>query len=153
MIITIENAKTRYGEIKDGKWTNESKWMVICVIPDNISTIWINSASGQPTRRIYINKDAKEPLLKALQNLKDNKLENELKTFDGCFNIRDVRGEPGKPSCHSFGLAVDLNAKENGLGKTPKLSKEFVKCFTDAGWTWGGNFKRLDGMHFSYGWE
>jgi hypothetical protein len=45
-------------------------------------------------------------------------------------------------------MAIDVNAFENGLGKKPKLSAGFVKCFTDAGFVWGGNFARLDGMHF-----
>jgi hypothetical protein len=51
-------------------------------------------------------------------------------------------------SLHSWGIAVDVNAFENGLGKDPKLSKAFVKCFTDAGFNWGGVWRRRDGMHF-----
>lgn len=151
MFITLEDAKKKYGEIVNNKWLNEAKWMTIVQIPNNIADLWINSFTGVGTRRIYINKDAKEPLLKALQNLVDAQLEHELKTFDGCFNIRDVRGKPGKTSWHSYALAIDINAKENPLGATPKLSPEFVKCWTDAGWTWGGNFSRKDGMHFDLG--
>ena len=78
---------------------------------------------------------------------------SELKTFDGCFCIRDVRAIPGQKSCHSYGLAIDINAAENGLNKQPKLTPEFVKCFTDEGWVWGGKWKRPDGMHFALGWE
>jgi hypothetical protein len=51
-------------------------------------------------------------------------------------------------SIHSWGCAIDCNAFENGLGKPPKLTPGFVKCFTDAGMEWGGNWKRPDGMHF-----
>ena len=51
-------------------------------------------------------------------------------------------------SLHSWGIAIDVNAFENGLNMTPKLSPGFVKCFTDNGFYWGGNFKRKDGMHF-----
>ena len=52
-------------------------------------------------------------------------------------------------SLHSWGIAIDVNAFENGLGKEPKLSKKFVKCFTDNGWDWGGLWvSRPDGMHF-----
>jgi hypothetical protein len=51
-------------------------------------------------------------------------------------------------SLHSWGLAIDVNAFENGLNQTPKLSAGFVKCFTDAGFDWGGTWQRKDGMHF-----
>jgi D-alanyl-D-alanine dipeptidase len=89
---------------------------------------------------------------------------SELKTWDGCYNFRPMRGyeqkytaamQAGKVaeaitylSVHSWGCAVDVNAFENGLGKDPKLSAGFVKCFTDAGFDWGGTWKRKDGMHF-----
>jgi hypothetical protein len=44
-----------------------------------------------------------------------------------------------------------LNAADNKLGQLSTLSPEFVQCFKDAGFTWGGNFSRLDPMHFSLG--
>ncbi len=51
-------------------------------------------------------------------------------------------------SLHSWGIAIDVNAAWNGLNKEPVLSAGFVKCFTDAGFEWGGTWKRKDGMHF-----
>ena len=41
-----------------------------------------------------------------------------------------------------------VNAAWNGFGKKPTLSKEFVKCFTDAGFDWGGLWAKPDSMHF-----
>jgi hypothetical protein len=139
----------RYGTITSGVWADEVKWMVVYRLPSYVTQL-TNTATGRPCTKIYTNKDCIKPLDRAFQNLKDNKLLSELKTFDGCFMIRDIRGIPGKPSMHSYGLALDFNAKENALGQPPKLSTEFVKCFIDAGWTWGGNFSRKDGMHFEF---
>lgn len=102
---------------------------------------------GVIPKRIYCNKLTVTPLTNAFKNLISRKLVGELKTWDGCFNIRKKRGLTSM-SLHSWGLAVDVNAFENGLGQTPKLSPEFVKCFTDAGFEWGGTWTRRDGMHF-----
>jgi hypothetical protein len=102
---------------------------------------------GVIPKRIYCNKDLINPLQRAFKNLISTGHVKELKTWDGCFNIRKIRGGSSM-SLHSWAIAVDVNAFENGLGKEPKLSAGFVKCFTDAGFDWGGNWRRKDGMHF-----
>lgn len=101
---------------------------------------------GPVPKKLYCNKDLVKPLTKALTNIKERGLTKELKSWDGCFNIRPMRGLTSM-SLHSWGIAVDVCAAENGLGKKPKMSAEFVKCWTDAGFDWGGLWKRLDGMH------
>ena len=53
-----------------------------------------------------------------------------------------------KKSLHSWGVAIDVNAAWNPMGKEPKLSQGFVKCFKDAGFDWGGDWDYPDGMHF-----
>ncbi len=102
---------------------------------------------GVIPKKLYCNKDMVIPLSKAFKNLIDRKLINELKTFDGCFNIRKKRGL-NTPSLHSWGIAIDVNASWNQLNQKPTLTPEFIKCFTDAGFDWGGNWTRSDGMHF-----
>ena len=119
---------------------------------------------GVIPRQIYCHKDLVKPLEAAFRALIRTGKVKELKTWDGCYNARPIRGYEkqwrryemeGYPqagarylSTHAWGVAIDINAFENGLGKKPKLSAGFVKCFTDAGFVWGGTFKRLDGMHF-----
>lgn len=120
-------------------------------------TLWDVPASleiGLIPRRIYCNKDLKGPLAQAFKNLIErctpdgqHSYVDEIKTWDGCFNIRKSRGLKSM-SLHSWAIAVDINAFENGLGQEPKLSPGFIACFTDAGFDWGGTWKRKDGMHF-----
>ena len=100
----------------------------------------------------------------AMYNLIDRGLENEIKTWDGCYNVRPIRGREGLVnkflqagqtkkamiymSIHSWANAIDINAKTNGLGTGGDLSIGLVKSFEDAGWEWGGRWKRKDPMHF-----
>jgi hypothetical protein len=114
--------------------------MIVWDIPTNLEV-------GVIPKRLYCNKDMVTPLSQAFKNLIDTGKVAELKTWDGCFNIRKKRGLSSM-SLHSWGIAIDVNAAWNGLGKDPVLSSEFVKCFTDAGFDWGGTWKRKDGMHF-----
>jgi hypothetical protein len=98
-------------------------------------------------KKIFINKDFQPILEKALRNVMARGLTAELKTWDGVFIIRSKRGLKSL-SIHSWANAVDVNQAENQLNMKPKLSQAFVKCFKDAGCDWGGDWKRLDGMHF-----
>ena len=128
---------------KYGHPAPDNKCMTLWDVPEELEI-------GVIPNRIYCNKDLVKPLKKAFKSLIDTGCVKELKTWDGCFNIRKIRG--GKSmSLHSWGLAIDVNAFENGLYAEPKLTEAFVKCFTDAGFDWGGKWTRKDGMHFQLG--
>lgn len=151
MRLSLPEAVQKYGPIVNGVWEDEVKWCIKVFTPKELK--WVNSITRQVVEHIYCNRDIASALQQALQNVVDRCLIDELKTFDGCFMIRDVRGLPGQTSTHSYACAIDINAAENRLGEKPKLSDALVKCFTDAGFSWGGSFHRVDGMHFSLAWE
>lgn len=119
---------------------NELKCMTVWDVPEHLEI-------GVIPKKLYCNKLMVPALIKAFTNLIDRGFVKELKTFDGCFNVRKMRGLTAL-SLHSWGIAIDVNAAWNGLGKVPTLSAGFVKCFTDAGFEWGGTWQRKDGMHF-----
>lgn len=119
---------------------DEGKYMVMWDVPLTLEI-------GVIPKRLYCNKLMIQPLTTAFNNLISRNIVHELKTWDGCFNIRKKRGLVSM-SLHSWGLAIDVNAAWNGLGMESKLSPEFVKCFTDAGFHWGGQWSRKDPMHF-----
>ena len=98
-------------------------------------------------RRIYCNKDMIGPLTVAFTYLIQRGLTEEIRTWDGCFNIRKKRGGRS-PSLHSFGCAIDLNAAWNPFGRKGTMNPEIVKCFKEAGFDWGGDWTTPDFMHF-----
>lgn len=153
MKISLEDAITRYGAIENGTWNDEAKWCKVLTVPPELVPYLVNAITKQPTHHIYCNIDMFQALLSALGNIEIRGLKQELKSFDGCFMIRDVRSEPSHPSCHSYALAIDLNAATNELGTDGDISDELAKCFLDVGFTWGKTFHRRDPMHFSYAWE
>jgi hypothetical protein len=102
---------------------------------------------GVIPKKIYCNKRMVEPLTRAFINLIHTGHVKELRTWDGCFNIRPKRGATTY-SLHSWGLAIDVNAAWNRFGEKPTMSPGFVECFTDAGFHWGGEWRKPDGMHF-----
>ena len=150
-MLTSNDFYNRYGH------PDKHKGLIMWDVPDALEI-------GVIPKRIYCNADLVRPLEQAFKNLIDREYVNELKTWDGCYNFRPIRGyekqynklmKAGKfaeaikyLSVHSWGAAIDLNASENGLGVKPMLSPGFVKCFTDACLEWGGYWKRKDGMHF-----
>jgi hypothetical protein len=150
--LDLKGAIEKYGVVENGIWPREAEFCSSLVIPPDLAAHWINMVTYAPTARIYCNKDIQAPLVCALQNVRDRGLLAQLKTFDGCFMIRDVRAQPGTLSAHAYALALDLNAATNQLGSSGDLDPAFVKCFTDEGFVWGGGFERPDPMHFTMGW-
>lgn len=138
-MVTSQDCIDKYGEPNVHM---ERKHMMLWDVPDDINR-------DLPTipNRIYCNKDVANALQDAFLNIIGRCLQDELKTWDGCFNIRKKRGFKSW-SLHSWGIAIDINAAWNGLKQEPQMSPELVKCFTDAGFDWGGNWRRKDGMHF-----
>ena len=133
-MITAQQCLKKYGNP-----VNERS-MILWTIPQEIQL-------SRFPRKIYCNRDLINPLSLALKNIIERNLKDQIKTYDGCFNIRKKRGAASS-SLHSWGVAIDINAAWNQFGKTPTMSAELVKCFTDAGFDWGGNWKKPDGMHF-----
>jgi hypothetical protein len=144
--------KTAYGEpwlSEAAKLAFEKNWMTLWRA-DKLESDLCLPSNFFPVRRIYCHRDIIGPLDSAFAALSKKSLQSEIKTFDGCFNIRPIRGRTDKWSIHSFGLALDFNAAENGLGQPSKWSHGFVQAWKDAGFVWGGDFRRLDPMHFQY---
>jgi hypothetical protein len=147
--MTFEEAKLKYGEIDGLKWKDEAKHCKSIIIPEPFCWNVINTLSRRSWTRCYLNKDMEAPLLLALKYIVDEKLWPEFKTFDGCFNVRDIRGKAGKLSDHAYAMAIDINASTNALGTDGDISLGIVNCFKKAGFYWGGHYKRKDPMHFS----
>ena len=80
---------------------------------------------------------------------------SRVKTWEGSFAPRCVRGHIGELSNHAFGTAFDINFPWNVLGTVPALVgargcvRELVSIANQFGFFWGGHFtNRLDGNHF-----
>ena len=150
-MVTDKDCWQKYGN--PNLSTTQNKTMVLWHVPQNILDAFAKvrftalGTIGFP-KKIFVNKDFQPVLEKALHNLIDRGFAKEMKSWDGCFIIRYQRGSKTKLSLHSWAIAIDVNREENQMGQTPKLSKGFVECFTDAGCEWGGNWKNKDGMHF-----
>ena len=129
-----------YGDPREKGWGN--KWMVIWHIKKQFK--WF------PAERVFIHKEFRAKLTAAFAILEAGGLHQEIKSFDGCYNVRMVRGTETILSVHSWGCAIDLNAAQNPLGGESDWSYDFINvmehCGIYCGARWPG---RPDAMHFA----
>ena len=156
---TREQCIQRYGPIDFGScvWPNQRQETTMLEIDPTWFPTWLIGGTKSPVKHILVNIDMLLPLSNALKAVHDQNLGSLLKTYDGCLNIRMVRGSNDHFSAHSYALAIDLNCEENQLSAVSGGfydHPDFVKCFTDQKLDWGGYFhNRRDPMHFSYCFE
>lgn len=134
----------KYGP-PDAKYVKE--WCFIWDVKSDFS--WF------PVGHFLVNKDFKRVLYDAFATLEAKGIHTEIKTFDGCYNDRSVRGS-GAVSLHAWAAACDLNAATNGMVVNPTpaqrkgtWSDKFIATMNGAGLFFGGDFKkRADPMHW-----
>lgn len=155
-MITSQECYKKWGD--PFETSDEGKYMSVFKVP-----LYIRRIIKTIPQRIYCNNQMHLPLKIAFLNVIERGLEDEIKTWDGCFQIRPIRGYESifkklynkgnteaamkYASIHCWGCAIDINAAWNRLGTYGEMSDELGKCFEDAGFTWGKNFRRADFMH------
>jgi D-alanyl-D-alanine carboxypeptidase len=112
-----------------------------------------------PIHSFLVNNDFKALLQIAFKALEAKGLHTEIRTYDGCYNDRSVRGS-SSTSLHAWAAAIDMDASDNPMISnaetlTPaqrlgKWSQAFVDTMKSAGIFFGGDFHhRADSMHWA----
>lgn len=150
-MITSKAALQKYGD----PTINNLRWEMKNMILKRLNPV-IHISNPVIPAAIYVNKDFANDVDLWLTELFNVGLLSEIKTWDGCFNIRKKRGINAL-SMHAFGLAVDINAAHNPLGLTREqciakglrpFSPRFIevsRIYMDCGADW---VQRPDLMHY-----
>jgi hypothetical protein len=130
----------------DPRW--ETTFMARAAFPFPIPLDWdpTKSATGARCHRLVA------PLLEAVfADVVAQGLQKAVRTYGGCYNWRMKRGA-AKPSTHSWGIAIDLNARWNAMGTAGDMDPRLVALFESYGFAWGGRWSgaNKDPMHFQY---
>jgi hypothetical protein len=110
--------------------------------------------TGVP-RTFWVHQKIRAQVEGLLETWRSKRLLAKILTYNGSYNPRFIRGSRENLSNHSWGTALDFNARTNKLGHVPALVgergsvRELVAIANAHGFFWGGHYRRrLDGMHF-----
>ncbi len=130
--------------LEPGYW---NEYGGFCETPTELNHIFLYTYEGK--HGFWCNKLMVKQFQETYRCIVAGGFAQHLKTFDGCYNVRYIRGVK-RLSTHSWGISVDHNATANRLGTKPEMHEGIVRCFQNNGFVWGGRFRRQDGMHFQY---
>jgi hypothetical protein len=97
--------------------------------------------------RVTCNRLLFPQLKAALADIVARGLASKIHSTAGCYYPRFIAGTSSL-SNHAFGLAIDINAPENGRGTAGRMDPGVVQAFERWGFTWGGTWHYTDPMHF-----
>jgi len=121
--------------------------MVTVLMPAPLPLGWDRSKHATKVR---VHQAIAGEVVNIFEELKAGGEWYELRTYDGGYTWRLQRGG-SKLSMHGYGGALDFDAPWNKLGMLPQMPRGVVRVFERRGWTWGGRWRRKDGMHFQFG--
>lgn len=135
-----------YGDAKDPGFRSK---LISITLPFSLRGEWF----GEPViKTLLLHPLIKDSLLDSLQEILDlvgeEKLgEQKWNRLGDAYTYRKKKGGQ-ELSCHSWGIAIDLNPLLAPWMKKSNQPKVIVDAFEKRGWTWGGRWRNLDGMHF-----
>jgi hypothetical protein len=109
----------------------------------------LRDGRGHPISAIHCHRLMAPALGRVLADLAARKLCHLINTFDGCFLPRHMSWDTRRPlSRHSWGIAVDVNARLFPFGSKARQEERLIAAFARQGFTWGGDWREPDAMHF-----
>ena len=112
---------------------------------------WIASASVPVLGRVSCHRRMVSALRSAFGELRRRGLGRLVDPGDyaGCYAPGTIGGSGGI-SQHTWGVAIDLNARANPYGARSRQDPRLVRVMRRHGFAWGGRWPTPDAMHFEY---
>jgi len=147
-----------YGDPRDDDGGSSAQWekenIVYVNPPWKLVTAWDGRSV---TKGVRVHRKCAESLKKVFDSIWTAAGKNEHKIrewgmhlYGGGHSFRLMKGGT-RLSMHSYGCAVDFDPARNGFGDTTPNFENYpdvLDAFEKEGWTWGGNWKKPDGMHW-----
>jgi len=125
-----------------GEWERRN---IVSVVPP----FELRDGRGRALSVIRCHRLIAPTVTRALEDLKQRNLCHLINTFDGCFVPRHMGWDPKRAlSRHSWGIAVDVNARLFPYGSEAKQNPRLIETFGRQGFAWGGEWRTPDPMHF-----
>ena len=116
---SLNEIKSTFGDpMLSGYW---STYCGFCSVPSELNHVFTYQRKDSEDHGFYCNKLLIIAFQNVYKSIVSEGLSEHLKTFNGCYNVRNMRGR-NKLSTHSWGIAVDHNAVENPLGSPSKMN-------------------------------
>ena len=155
MPLSVQQVKQTFGDFAyhdhaslDGRVVIEGDWVArsIALVEPPYP---LRLPSGDPVRQIRCHYLIADQLLGSLVALRDEGLSYLVNTFDGCFVPRHMSWNPKRAlSRHTWGIAVDVNARTFPYGSARKQDSRLVAIFRRFGFEAGQDWSTPDPMHF-----
>lgn len=146
-----------YGDPRGKNGEASTQWIDANIVrvtpPWQLVTAW----DFRLVRGIRVHRKCRASLIRVLDNIWDAAAQSQqridewgMQLYAGAFNFRTMRGGT-RLSMHSWGCAVDFDSARNAFGDTtPNFADipQVLSAFAGEGWTWGGTWRKPDGMHW-----
>lgn len=150
----------RYGDPsrfirQDG--TIDPMWEVAVLTTINLpAPLLLSWDHEKSAKKIKCHRDVAPELERIFGRIyRDTEAWASLDDYGGCYMWRANRNNPKARSRHCWGLAVDLDVRDNPNGaREARMHPRIIDYFAGEGWVWGGDkrfFPTPDPMHFEKG--